>query len=67
MPDDRNLYRVQWPTLRRRLHHLCLERYGSVLLDALCTSGKLACDLQTAVDSWRQSVLGELAQPPVSR
>lgn len=62
MQDERDLYRVQWPTLRRHLHHLCLERHGSMLLDALCASGKPVCDLQTAVDSWRQSVLGELAQ-----
>ena len=62
MQDERDLYRVQWPTLRRHLYHLCLERYGSVLLDALCTSGKPVCDLQTAIDSWRQSVLDELTQ-----
>ena len=62
MQDERDLYRVQWPTLRRHLHHLCLERHGSVLLDALCASRTPACDLQAAVDSWRQSVLGELAQ-----
>lgn len=62
MPDERDLYRVQWPTLRRHLHHLCLERHSSVLLDALCASGTAAYDCQTAVDAWRHSVLDELAQ-----
>jgi len=62
MQDERDLYRVQWPTLRRHLHHLCLERHGSVLLDTLCASSTPAGDLQAAVDAWRQSVLGELAQ-----
>ena len=36
MPDERDLYRTQWPTLRRHLHHLCLGRYGSGLLEGLC-------------------------------
>lgn len=62
MQDERDLYRVQWPTLRRHLYRLCLERHGSVLLDALCASGTPMCDLQTAIDSWLQSVLGELAR-----
>ena len=62
MPDERDLYRVQWPTLRRHLHHLCLGHYGSVLLEGLCARDQPACNLQATVDPWRQSILDDLAR-----
>ena len=38
MHDEHYMYRVQWPTLRRQLYHLCLNRHGTILLDAVCDS-----------------------------
>jgi hypothetical protein len=60
MDDERDLYRVQWSALRRHLHHLCLGRYGNVLLDALCTCATPASCRQAAIDAWRQRVLADL-------
>ena len=60
MPDERDLYRMQWPTLRRQLHHLCLERYGSVLLAGFCIREASACGLRATVDRWRQHILDAL-------
>jgi hypothetical protein len=62
MPDERDLYRMQWPALRRHLHHLCLGRYGNVLLEKLCTGCHSGRGIQTAVDLWRQGILDELTQ-----
>ena len=66
MHDEHYMYRVQWPTLRRQLYYLCLSRHSSILLDALCDRNSQEQSqknsLQTAVNTWRQAILAELAQ-----
>jgi hypothetical protein len=66
MHDEHDMYRVQWPALRRQLHHLCLNRHGTILLDALRDSSPQAKarqkTFQAAVNTWREAILAELAE-----
>ena len=66
MHDEHYMYRVQWPILRRQLYHLCLNRHGTILLDAVYDSSTQEQpqknSLQTAVNAWCQAILAELAQ-----
>jgi hypothetical protein len=66
MHDEHDMYRVQWPALRRQLYHLGLNRHGTILLDALRDSSPQAQaqqkSLQAAVNTWCQAILAELAE-----
>ncbi|MBM3225952.1 MAG: hypothetical protein FJZ47_19445 [Candidatus Tectomicrobia bacterium] len=63
MPDEQHLYRVEWPRLRRHLYRVCLGQYRQLLLDQLCRcAGPVSDDVTSAVESWVQAILTDLAR-----
>ena len=64
MHDEQYMYRVQWPALRQHLYRLCLGCHKHALLDTLCGCGEVsvADRVKTAIDTWRQGILEELAE-----
>ena len=59
MHDEHDMYRVQRPTLRRQLYHLCLRSHGTILFDVLCNC-RTSTDLPSNSGS---TALGALFQP----